>query len=73
MDERRFKNFLYSMIAIILMIAFMGLAGGSFLNIKAQDKMKIDQIKTRKTIRPVQFKKMIEIEKIETKHLLISY
>lgn len=73
MTERKFKNFVYSMIALILMISFMGLAGGSFLSIKAKDRAKMDQVKHRTIDRPVRIKKIMEIEYIETKPLLLPY
>jgi hypothetical protein len=73
MTERKFKNFVYSMIALILMISFMGLAGGSFLSIKSQQEVKMDQVKHRTIDRPVRLKKIMEIEHIETKPLLLPY
>ena len=73
MTERKFKNFVYSMIALILMICFMGLAGGSFLSINSQDKVKMDQVKHQTINRPVRILKIMEIEHIETKPLLLPY
>jgi hypothetical protein len=54
------------------MISFVGLAGGSFVNLQNADKIKMVETKTRKAERPLKFKKLIPIYKTETKHLMIA-
>jgi hypothetical protein len=72
MTEKRFKSFIYGWLMIILMFSFVGLAGGSFMNLQTSDNVKMKS-KSAQYEKPLQFKKMVKIEKIETKYLLMLY